>query len=254
MGTAVHMISLEEIITILREEGMCHKSPSGILVPTHCLYPSNAPVVVEIAGATQFTVSDKGGAIDTIAAHGIQITSPARVLQPYAEKYGLRVSNDGKLFVGELTAGELYSAIVFVANASKEAALLTIGRHRQSQRERFKEEMSLRLKERYGVRYQRDVRILGASNKPHIFDGQIDLLDDRRVLLSTAIDDGNSINAVVVANIDVRARRDSRLIQRIVYDDSDDWRSESLLLLSQGAPTVAFKSLLPQIEGLARAA
>lgn len=254
MGTAAFMISPEEITAILQEDGQCQASAGGVLVPTHCLYPSNESVVVEVAGTTSFTVSDRGGALDTILAHGVSVANPVRTLQPFAEKYGVNISNECKIFAGPVGATELVSAIVFVANAAKEAALITINKHRQSQRDRFKQELSMKLRERFGGRYKDDVHIVGASNKPYKFDGQITLFDDRRVLVSAATDEGNSINAVVVANLDVRAKQDSRTLQRIVYDDREEWRAESISVLAQGAPVIAFRSFPLQIEELSQAA
>ena len=62
--------------------------------------------------------------------------------------------------------------------------------------------------------------------------------------------DASSINARLVANLDVKATNDPMIDQRIVYDDAQRWTAADLNLLQVGATIVPFsqsKHVIPRI-------
>lgn len=77
---------------------------------------------------------------------------------------------------------------------------------------------------------------------------------DRKLIVDPVSNDASSINARVVANLDVKANEDPNIIQRIVYDDEDDWSPADLNLLQVGAIAVPFSRSGEVIERLAAAA
>ena len=93
--------------------------------------------------------------------------------------------------------------------------------------------------------------IVGQSNKPHKFANVIDLSERRRLIIDPVSNEGSSINARVVANLDVKAVQDPLIIQRIVYDDEDHWLPADLNLLQVGAPVIAFSRVSEAIERIA---
>jgi hypothetical protein len=94
--------------------------------------------------------------------------------------------------------------------------------------------------------------IVGHSNKPHKFPNVLKLLGGKRLIVDPVANEASSINARVVANLDVKATEDPTLMQRIVYDDEDDWTPSDLNLLQVGAPVVAFSNVSEVIERLAQ--
>jgi hypothetical protein len=52
--------------------------------------------------------------------------------------------------------------------------------------------------------------------------------------------EASSINAAVVAHLDVKRANVPNVVRRIVYDDEEKWKAEDLSLLSVGAPVVPF--------------
>jgi hypothetical protein len=71
------------------------------------------------------------------------------------------------------------------------------------------------------------------------------------LIIDTVTKDASSINARVVANLDVRAANDEGITQRIVYDEDEGWAPSDLNLLQVGATPVAFSRSLEVIERVA---
>jgi hypothetical protein len=206
---------------------------------------------VEVVGDRLFTVSDRGGALDLLAAHGVEVKEPLRALRSYTEAYGLSVTNDGAISAKGVRTELLPAAVTLVANASKDAATLILEKYRPAPAQAFKNELEKALKSGLGKEVLREYKFVGKSNKEHRFDYAIRLPGERFILLDAVSDDASSINSVVVANLDVRHQHDPRITQRIVYDDRAEWRAENILLLEEGAPTIAFTSALEELRKLA---
>jgi hypothetical protein len=96
------------------------------------------------------------------------------------------------------------------------------------------------LKATFDDRVIHDEKIIGASNKPHKFANVIILGGEKRLIIDPVSKDPTSINARVVANLDVRTARNPNLMQRIVYDDTEKWLASDLNLIQIGAPVVPF--------------
>jgi len=239
-----------DLMAAIQERASCLSTEDGILVPTDCLYPSNKVVQVQVSGRRTFTVSDRSGAVAVLEAHGVMLPNPARVLTPFAQAHGLSVSNSGAIFASDVSYDMLPSAVVLVANASKDAALVLLERHRFAPSSEFRAELGDALRKAFRDRVRSNPQIAGASNKSHAFDYAVRAEGGKRILIDAAVDDGNSINSVIVANLDVKHAGYKDLVQRIVYDDRTQWRAESLSLLEQGAPVIAFVKLVPSLERL----
>jgi len=93
--------------------------------------------------------------------------------------------------------------------------------------------------------------LVGHSNKPHKFDNIIFLSGSRRLVIDPVVNDRSSINARVVANMDLRAAEYEGLEQRIVFDDRQDWKIEDLNLLQVGAPVIKYSRAEEVIKRLA---
>ena len=98
-----------------------------------------------------------------------------------------------------------------------------------------------------------DELIIGVSLKPHKFENLIILPNNRRLIIDPVMADASSVNARVVANMDVKMADIPGLEQRIIYDDDEDWNHADLNLLQVGAPIIAFSKSADAIRTLARA-
>ena len=79
----------------------------------------------------------------------------------------------------------------------------------------------------------------------------VDLGRDRKLIIDPVANEASSINARVVANLDIKAIGNPNIIQRIVYDDQEEWSPVDLNLLQVGAIVVPFSHAGAVIEKLA---
>jgi hypothetical protein len=218
-----------------------------ILVPTHCLYPSNSAVTVVVEGGRhEFLVHDDAGALDELTAAGACFTRIDGLVRQIVRAQGLEISENGIIHSRIVNTRELAATIVLIANASKEAAHELLSRFKPRMRRNFRAELGQLLELRFPKLVSRDVPIVGASNKPHKFHHAVRLGGERQLLIDAVIHEASSINAAVVANLDVRNLRYPNIEQRIIYDDSEAWAAADLNLLRVGAPAVPF-SRAPEV-------
>ena len=227
----------------------------GVRLATHCLYPSNGAVNVRVIGGKDtFVVSDEGGAVDDALASGLSVDRAARMIAGIARRNGLRFE-DGAIASPPVPLSDVQAAILLVANSSKQAAHWCLDNIKIAPPSRnFRELLREFLDARYRTEIQHRAPILGKSNKQWHFDHLLHARGDRTVLVDPVINEASSINARVVANMDVRSLEDPRIIQRIVYDDREEWRSSDLSLLSIGARVVPFSRAEDVIDRLMKAA
>jgi hypothetical protein len=119
------MSIITDIGNALEMFAQSQKSEGRHVVTTQYLYPSNGHVSVYVTPglAGNLAVSDGGGAIDTLTAHGIDATDHKRVFSPVRNYKGLVVES------GEIKAKRLPNdpdllgtAIITVARAAAEVA------------------------------------------------------------------------------------------------------------------------------------
>jgi hypothetical protein len=226
------------------------ETDDGVLVATHCLYPSNDFVQVAVRGGpNEFIVSDEGGAFADIESAGAQIEKPDALVRHLLVSTGMNIVN-GVIRSPRVSREVLPIAIALTANASSDVAewLYT---HCKIKRERnFRKIVREFLRKAYDDRVV-DETIVGESNKPHKFENVIRLPNDRRLIADAVIHDASSINARVIANLDVRMAKHQGLEQRIVYDDHEEWNPADLNLLQVGATAVPFSKFPEVIARLA---
>lgn len=219
----------------------CFDFENGVLVNTDCMYPSNGVVQVTVMGAgSSYFVTDRGGAVRVAESAGANISNPARLGSKVLKKQGLHFSN-GAIISPQVTLENIPAAILLVANASKELADSIFESYRIARDRNFKEIVKKLLTKEFADSEVKEGTIVGSSNKPHSFDNVIIFLDGSRLLVDPVLRDANSINSRLVANMDVHSAAHPKLIQRIVYDDEDDWQSADLGLLGiGGVPVIPF--------------
>jgi hypothetical protein len=205
------------------------------------MYPSNGLVQVTIRGGPRVVVvSDEGGAVGEAESAGIDLDNRKDgILAHLVAAHGLRVKG-GVIFSGEVPMESAPMVVLLVANASKEVAQWLYEHARIKRSRDFRILLSSFLKATFDDRVIRDGKIIGASNKAHKFANVILLGEEKRLIIDPVAKDPNSINARVVANLDVRTAKNPNIIQRIVYDDEEKWLASDLNLIQIGAPVVPF--------------
>jgi hypothetical protein len=240
------MIDPTAILETLSRSVIGSQIDDALRVTTHCLYPSNSAVSVLLrGGAHELIVSDDGGAMNELAGVGFRDRITDRQIRALVKQQGLKVQ-DGAIYSPAVTMDEAGAAILLVANASKEIADWALGHLRFSVARDFKRDLALLL-ERHFHDNLKTQQIVGKSNKSHTFSNVVFLSGDRRLLIDPAVNDASSINARVVANLDVRLANDPSIQQLIVYDDQLSWSASDLNLLEVGAPIVPFSLAEPAI-------
>ena len=223
----------------------------GVRVSTHVLYPSNAAVSVVVRGGKDaFLVSDEGGAVSNLGSSGIPAILSDRMIAAQIRTKGLRV-HDGSIISPKVSLDDVPSAIIIVANASRTIADWGLARFPFVTPLNFRKDLSALLGRHFHDNLKNDEAVIGKSNKLHKFGHVIYLQSSHRLLIDPVVNDASSINARLVANLDVRMNEDPQTSQLIVFDDRLKWKSSDLKLLELGAQTLAFSHAEPEISRLA---
>ena len=223
----------------------------GVRVTTHCMYPSNGLVQVTLRGGVETVVaSDEGGAFGEAAAAGIPIAEHhTKSLAGLVRDQGLALK-DGVIFTPLLPIEAAAVAVVHVANASQEVARWFFEHSKIRRARDFRVLLSEFLRKSFDNRVRRET-IVGRSHKPHKFEHVLHLQHDRKLIIDPVAHDASSINARVVANLDVKSVGDPTIDQRIIYDDQEAWTAADLNLLQVGAPAIPFSRSQEVIQQLA---
>lgn len=213
----------------------------GIAIKTHCLYPSNATVVVSVrGGGNEYVVMDDGRALREATTAGAELGKSLKKYERIATKQGLILSN-GVVKTPAIAADLIPMAILLVANTSKEVADHIFSTWKLSHKRDFKETVRSLLKQQFSHLSVREEKLVGTSNKSHAFENVVYLGDGRRVIIDPVLHDANSINSRVVANLDLHDAKHEGLEQRLVYDDAENWSSDDLSILHVSrVPVIAF--------------
>ena len=223
---------------------------AGVRVTTHCIYPSNGLVRVMVNGGVDSIVAtDDGEALGEALAAGIEIDNADKLLRGFVQQRGLTIMN-GVIRSPVTPMDAAPVSILHVANVAKDAAHWLYEHGGLSRRGDFRELLSRFLTTEFKEQVA-ETYISGASQKPHTFANVISFANGRRLIVDAVSNDASSINARLVANLDVRSANDPMINQRIVYDDAQPWSASDLKLLQIGATIVPFSKAQPVIQRVA---
>jgi hypothetical protein len=226
----------------------------GILVKTHCMYPSNGLVNVTVRGSGETIVaSDEGGAMGEALAAGIDVRNYDRTLASIVREQGLFI-RDSVIYTPQMPIMAAPLAVLMVANTSQEVARRMFDHGNIKRSRDFRKLLADFLSKRFHARVAHDEFVVGHSNKRHKFANVVSLAGEKKLIIDPVSNDSSSINSRVVANLDVKAMGNTNIVQRIIYDDEDDWKAVDLNLLHVGATAVPFSRATEVIERLANAA
>ena len=215
----------------------------GVRLTLPYTYPSSGLVRLLLREQNgSVIVSDERGAIHEAQSSGIDVGNADRVLRHITTPLGLIIQG-GAIMSPAVSLPYVSGRMMLVAGASRDAAnwLYT---HAKVRPERdFRALLADLLQKRFADTITSGEKITGASNKSYTFPFSLNLPSGKRLLVDTVINESSSINARVVANLDVRSNGNEMLEQRIVYDDYDLWDPANINILSAGAQVIAFSRL-----------
>lgn len=246
-------VNERDLCDVVRSWPLCAKDGPDHVVLTHCQLPNGSLLKVRIhpMGGDTWVVSDGGAAFDEALSSGAEMPSFGLNVRRAIRAKGLSFV-DGRIESPKVTSEALFTASVIVANAARDIAetLLVLGDAGtdQSLERRTRKILVSRF---HSWVLSKPVTVNGASERPHKFENVLDLPDGRRLLVDVVRHQGNSINAAVVANLDVRRLEDPNIVQRIVFDPEEKWKREEIELLEVGAVPVELPSLAGAIQRMA---
>lgn len=250
--TGFTAVTERDLCAIARSWPLCERDEFGYVITTHCQMPNGSLVRVrihEVGG--MWVVSDGGATLEEAAASGIDKPLFGLNVRRAIRAKGLAFV-DGRIETPRIGPESLFNGVVVVANTARDIAetLIYVGGAE------YGETLEKRTRRILVGRFQswvlsKPIIISGASERDHKFDNALDLPDGRKVLVDVVKHQGNSINAAVVANLDVRRLENPKLVQRIVFDPSENWKNEEIALLGVGAIPVAIDGLADSIDRIA---
>ena len=135
----------------------------------------------------------------------------------------------------------LASAVSFVANASSAAVSRGLEMLKIRGPRDLRKDLESILGRTFPVQHvKRDVAIEGHTTRRYHFDAVVELAGARRLLIDPVTPEPNSINAHTIAHMDVSRLGDNGILQRMVYDDRDEWRAADLSLLQTAATIIPY--------------
>lgn len=197
-----------------------------------------------------YRVDDDAQALDEVSQCVVTKQVLPKLMRGVVRHRGCELTERGEIMSPNVKLEELRAAIILVANASKAAAehlVSSVRPPRKDMRRVIEEMLDIKFKDRW----RRDGKIAGASNKEHGFDYVVNMPGGRQLVLDFVVPDPSSVNSAVVAHMDVGQKKHPDLEQRIVYDDTQLWRSEDIQLLKVGARPVPISALGQSLERLA---
>jgi hypothetical protein len=213
-----------------------------IVVPTHCMFGSGGVVRVVIEGrGDSFVVHDGGAAIDEFASGGGEMPGAAKLLRSFLRDGGFGVNDKGEIHSPVIPRADLPPTIALIANAAKEASEHLTDRWKPKVRRDFRLELRKLLRAEFPhLRVEEEVRYAGKSAKQHRFAFSVPMAAGGQLLIDAVAHEQSAISASVLRNLDVRNANAGGLEQRVIFDDSEEWRAEDLNLLKLGATPVPF--------------
>lgn len=226
-------------------------SSEGVVITTHCMYPSNGLVRVLLrAGKETVVVSDEGEALGEVLAAGIEVDGADKLVKHIVKEQGLLIQG-GVIRTPGMPILAAPLGVLLVANTARDVAHWLYD-HKKAKRGRdFRQMLADYLQTAFSEQVAQ-TEIVGMSTKQHKFANVVSFANGRRLIIDPVAKDASSINARVVANLDVKARRDPSLIQRIIYDDAESWSASDLNLLQVGADVVPYSQARAVIQRLAQ--
>ncbi len=207
-----------------------------VRVVTHCMYPSNGLVTVAVrSGKQTAVVSDEGGALSEATSAGIVNRPSDKQLSSLIASQGLTVKN-GVIIAPPVPLDAAPAAVLLVANAAKDLAGWLYSTARVKHTRDFKKALAQILRKTFDENLAAEE--IPGRYKPRKFSNVVRLPHGKKLIVDPVMHEASSINARLIANLDVKQAGDHKIIQRLVYDDEEEWGPDDLALLGMTDITV----------------
>lgn len=240
---------VQDVMEVLAEWPQIMRTERGALVRTSCILPSGSLLAVSIQPVIDgWIVCDEGSAVWDAESGGRTVEHAIRGLKARLSGQGLKLEN-GKIYSSRVGAADLPYMVAYVATATLDAAKWLSGRAKATDRPDISERLPVLLRQEYPQLVAPEpITLRGDTDKAYTFKNVLVLPNRNRLILDPVLHQDGSIKSRVLANLDVSRAKPDKVIQRIVYDDQEDWSQQDLALLQVGAPAVAFTSVREMID------
>lgn len=204
------------------------------------MMPSGAVIEVFMQADHQYvTLHDGGAAFDELARHGREVRT-LRGVRNLLREIGLRVTDDGTIFMDRVEPENVAGALAVIADASLRSAYYLLQHAAPLHRVRLDRRVKdiLRLQFPNG----RAEYSFEGKRRQHTFDFGFEL-DQHVILVEAVTPDITSISSAIVKSMDATNADRGRARPILVYDRDDEWNSADLGLLSDHGKAVAFDRL-----------
>lgn len=216
---------------------------------THCTYPSGGLVEVSVLiGRGAAIVTDDGGAYSEILSAGIQSYPSDRQLQSIFYQQGLSFKN-GVISAFKVPFDALPVAVLLVANACKELTHKTYLEAKAEIKRDFRKSLQQMLSLTFGdVKITHNTKIVG-KYKRHNFTNVVHLDRERRMVVDPVFPDDTSINTRIISHLDLKQANKPQFLQRLVYDEEDNWNPDMFSLLGMAeVPLIKFSQSVEMLK------
>ncbi len=211
----------------------------GIMLNTHCLFPSGDHVSIfvrrdDVRGVS--VVSDRGAGWEAAFAAGLDPESRAcvRSASKAAEQAGARFEN-GEFFIASVPDAELSGWITHLANLVQGWVTVLVSRARSADEVSLDSRLLQILDQQFGAAaVTRGAEVLGDSTRPYEMTAVVRLRDDKQGLFRTVQQHASSLFACTTAFGDI-ARADRSSLRVAVIAGLAAWQAADITLLGQSA-------------------
>jgi len=239
----------QDVMQALAEWPQILRTERGALVSTSCILPSGSLLTVSIQPVIDgWIVCDEGAAVWEAESGGHSVERAIRGLSSRLNGQGLKVEN-GKIYSGRVNSSELPYMVAYLATAAADAAKWLSNKARVKDHIDVVDRLPEVLKNFYPDFISAEpLTLRGDTDKQYTFDNVLVLPNRSRLVLDAVRNHDGSIKSRVLANLDVSRAKPDKIIQRIVYDEQEDWSQQDLALLSVGAPAVAISRVVEMVR------
>lgn len=222
------------------------------VITTQYLYPSSEYVSVYVTPgmAGSLIVSDGGGALDALSAHGVHIEDHKRVFSILRRYQGVKVEG-GEIKSVKLPRDSalLSHAVVTVARASAHVAEYGLAEFRPRQKKNLEFEILTSLHHYVSpARVLRHRQFVGKSHRQYVFDFAVQLGRKGTLVVDAVEPEPASFLSKFASHMDIKYSNTKHLEQFIVYDDAEEWKSENLNLLQMAAKLVPLSKFRNELK------
>lgn len=237
---------------ILADMNNLRRTDNGALVRTSCILPSGSLLNVSVQPAIDgWIVCDEGAVVADAMAHGFDVDFSLKGLTSRLSREGLRVEK-GRIYSERVSSGELPYMVAYLATAAIEASKWLVNSAAKHSKRGVMDLLNDLVDRRFSeMRLHEPLEVFGNSSKSYTFGNVLLLPNRQRLILDPVNRNDGSIKSRLVANLDVAQAHHENLVQRIVYDETENWEQQELALLSVGAPTIKISRVEEVVDRMA---